>query len=61
MCSHKVCLFKGSIHYERSFLKPYFISCLCYTKFLNNDIDDMICLVNNDSILVLNYINVWGF
>ena len=32
--------------------------CLCFSIFLNNVIDDMICLVNTDSILTLDYGNV---
>ena len=39
-------------------MKIYFIFCLCSTILLNDVFDDMICLVNTDSILTLDHVNV---
>ena len=57
-CSHEEFIFKGSVHWERLFLKLYFIFCCCYPIFLNNSFDYIIYLVNTDFIFTLNYINI---
>ena len=38
-------------------LKMYFVFCFCSSISLNNVFDDMICLVNTDSIFTLDYVN----
>ena len=57
-CSHEEYIFKLCVHSERWILKLYLISCLCSPIFLNNIFDDIICLVNTDSILTLDYVNI---
>ena len=47
-CSHEEYLFKVIFHWERWFLKLYFIFFLCSPIFLNNAFDYMICMVNKD-------------
>ena len=60
-CSHEDYIFKVSVHWERWFLKIYFIFCLCYPISLNNIFNDVICLVNTDSIFILTNVNVEEF
>ena len=36
-CRHEECLFKLCVYWKGLLLKFYFISCLCYPIFLNND------------------------
>ena len=60
-CSHKECMFKGVICWEKQLLKFNFIFCFCSPILLNGIFHDVICLVNNDAIFICNIVNVEEF
>ena len=51
--SHEELLFKIYVHWER-----YLIFCLCYPILLDDVIDDMIYIINTDSMFTLDDVNV---
>ena len=58
ICIHEECIFKWCIHWKRRLLEFYFIFFLCSPIFLNNIFHDVICLINNNSMLNLITVNV---